>query len=132
MSGTVGAEVVDGLGCVLRDLGADRTLAVENAERICVKTSAAGVAELLFVSLKIVVECGTVFRTALGTADRVDVKRCVVDADLAKYRVGQGNDLGIGHGGGCAEHFGTELIEFAASARLRLFVSETACQIVEL
>ena len=117
------AKVIDRSRRALSNAAAAFVLAVENAERIRFETCAAAIAKLGLVCAEICDELLPVFRSALGAADRIYMKRGILYAELLYKRIRHGYDREIRRRVRCAEHLGSELIEFAAS-RLRLLVAE--------
>ena len=126
------AQIIEHLGRVLRDRGADGAFAVENAHRVAVEPLLTRPAELILAALKVIMQRLVILLAAVLAADRIELQLEIVHAEEREQLVREGDRLGVCRGRRRAEAFDAELMELAQAARLRLLVAVAARQIAKL
>ena len=96
------------------------------------QTVAAGGAKLLPAAVKISVQRLVILLAAVLAADGVELQLQAAHAEEREIRVGQRNHFRVRRGRRGAEAFHAELVEFAQTAGLRLFIAVAARQIAQL
>ena len=112
--------------------GADRRLAVENAERIAVQPVAAGGAKRVYVLFEVSDKRLAEARTAIAAAHRIDMQADGSQPQRRKHPVSERYRLGVRRGQGRSEQLGSELEKLTGASRLGLFVTEKVCNVIQL
>ena len=126
------AEIIGNFGRSLGDFVILGTLAVEQAHGILFQTRQTGGAELLPVLSEIGAQRFIVFGAAGRAADGIQLQMHAGQAETVKHRLCQTNQLRVGNRRLRAEFLHTELVKFAQSACLRLFVAVAGHKVARL
>ncbi len=130
MVGAAAAQMVEhrggGNGCLL----AGRDLAVQNPQRIGLRTTLTVAAQVAKAILQIIDQGLAIGRPAFLAAQRVDVQFDVVDTDGAEIVTQHGQDLGIDFWIVDPDSFNADLMKLAVASLLGPFVAKHGAQVV--
>jgi len=126
------AKIIKHNRCTRCNIAAYRAFAVENTHRITLESALTCFAKFVLSCAEIFLERLVILGTACRTADGVYFKVKVCYSKLVKHLLCKRNHFRICKRRCCTETLNTELVEFAQSACLRLFISVTRCEIANL